>query len=270
MLYIIFDTTVNDDKHLQAWRTVLWDHKKYGPDLYWERDLAMAVIMSWYVSVRNREDKSQWRQPIVHNLATMGHIFNGYGQHTASDVCHEFGLFPLMPSWVLCGDEKYFTKFLLFLLSYSAKWHSKAFMKSCAISSNTKDPFHYNYHAAYYYLATVLRVYRRKEVRVTSDFYLDLSGKGLLDFNHIIGKFIISANIIMCHQLMLTGKPYYPPSGGANQVSMYKFLPIYQLSLPNVTAYTVIQARPPVEWRVGTYTKVCIDFTVETLIHVPE
>lgn len=34
------------------------------------------------------------------------------------------------------------------------------------------------------------------------------------------------------------------------------WLPIYRIELGGLTAYTVIQARPPPEWQVGTYKKV--------------
>lgn len=155
-----------------------------------ERDLAREVMRQWVLSVRNREDSSGWKQPIVQNLATMSKVFNGYGQHTASDVLHELGIHPLTPTWRLFQDPKMRTLFFDTILEYSTRWVSKRFKQSCAVICNSDIPFAYNASSALYYFSFAVRVYRRCETRTNIKLVCKLWNSGMLDPNHVLGVFL--------------------------------------------------------------------------------
>lgn len=117
-------------------------------------------------------------------------MFNGYGRHTANDLCHMLGFHPLMPASVICQDDVLFFKLLKELETSSKHWISPEFRKAVTANCNTNNPFAYDYRSADRYISFV-QVYRCSDAKISGDLFKYLYFHGLLDPNHTIGASMV-------------------------------------------------------------------------------
>ncbi|KIP11149.1 hypothetical protein PHLGIDRAFT_157418 [Phlebiopsis gigantea 11061_1 CR5-6] len=222
-----------------------------GADWTLEPYRALTALYRWRTAVQYRLPSSGFDRPIVLVISTMPGIFNGFGMRSACDVLFAAGIWPLMPAWVLCGlhdtssskptsstGDVLFAHFAETLRQYSAQWASPDFLTLCAVKRNKKNPLAYPKTAVEQFYTGYMTIFQKRMAKLPNALWDEYENKGLLCADHIIGGIYESQ-----------------PSHESDRVSV-KLLPVFELREGDITAYTVIRARPPAEWNIPLYTSV--------------
>ncbi|KAI0772214.1 hypothetical protein BC629DRAFT_1702289 [Irpex lacteus] len=170
----------------QIW-TYAWAHS-YGPDWFaadddvllplldqWRDNLIVDVTLGHYSTV-----------PIADAIADDTVYFNGFGEHTATDLLHEAGILPHMPLWVVATDNYIFGQLRQRITVYSAAFKDPHFVKACGQGSSDPNPFFFNEHADNNYITQYVRVYQREVTCLSGFLYNVLAAQGLFDTEHTI------------------------------------------------------------------------------------
>ncbi|TFK79759.1 hypothetical protein K466DRAFT_505057, partial [Polyporus arcularius HHB13444] len=219
---------LSTDSHL--WSS-LWD-SDHGPDWACETRAALERAHAWRQEVLANPGTPAAEAPIVVSLYAVQTVFNGLGKHTANDFLHLLGLWPGMPTRLLCSDEALFDRFLDVLVGYMSLWSSDRFLEVVAPPANHPNPFAFNYRSHRDYISKFVHVYRKSFVTVSSQSYNHLVSAGMLDPSHTIG----TLTLVDASSIALTERSY-------------KVLPVYFYRLGSVKFYSVIRARRPETWR---------------------
>lgn len=167
-----------------------WD-SKYGPTWFsaYKPELAQAALDDFRTEIKSSICQGRPpTTPLVDVLSDNMAVFNGFGKHTAHDVLHELGIFPLMPVSCLALDDVLYDSFCKGLRKYTGLFDSSSFLRLVAGECNSNNPFTFHHTSNEHYISSFVRVYRRKTVRLPQALYVDYVTRGLLDETHTIGK----------------------------------------------------------------------------------
>ncbi|PIL36895.1 hypothetical protein GSI_00585 [Ganoderma sinense ZZ0214-1] len=123
---------------------------------------------------------------IIHVLTERQDIFNGYGQHTASDILYDLRIWPGMPAEHVCKDNKLFQSLKIRLHTYAAQFVSDRYRELC-LSVPNGPAFAFNYKSDTNYINQYLSVYRKCFVRIRREQYNAMAREGLFNSEHMIG-----------------------------------------------------------------------------------
>ncbi|EKM57381.1 uncharacterized protein PHACADRAFT_51455, partial [Phanerochaete carnosa HHB-10118-sp] len=115
----------------ETWSLIFDRWLEGGPDWVWECKLAGSALLRWRLAVLR--DLSGWRRPIAEVLCTVQSIFNGFGRHTANDLCHMLCLHPLLPTSFICQDDILFSKLYKGIEAYTNFWNTKDYYNTVAV-----------------------------------------------------------------------------------------------------------------------------------------
>ena len=185
-----------------------------GPDWTLEPYRALTALYQWRTAVQHRVPSSGFDRPIVLVMSTMPAIFNGFGLRSACDALFAAGIWPLMPTWALCGlhatssgtpasaADVLFAHFAEVLRGYSAQWAAPGFLAGCAIGLNAKNPLAYHKTATEHFHNSYINVFQKRTVLVPSTLWVEYVNRGLLDGDHTIGAYTYAS---VAHKLLSSG-----------------------------------------------------------------
>ncbi|KZV92973.1 hypothetical protein EXIGLDRAFT_598110, partial [Exidia glandulosa HHB12029] len=96
-----------------------------GPDWVTQAPAAWTKADEW----RTRVLKAGTATPIAAVLQKDRTSFNGFGRHTATDVCHKLQLHPVTPAYLVCEDDKEWERFKHVLTEYLTSLRSPHILK---------------------------------------------------------------------------------------------------------------------------------------------
>lgn len=175
----------------------MWDRESYGPDWIQERPLAIAALLEWRKSIftttsfknGNVKAHAEASQTIVEVLCSNNLVFNGFGQHTANDLCHLLCLHPFMPAILLCKDDTLFSRLQEVITFYvDTFWNSKEYFHYVCGNINSDHPFEFHYNSNKAFLTSYLLTYRKSQIAIRTPHWNFFVKSGLHDPKHIIGK----------------------------------------------------------------------------------
>ena len=129
-------------------------------------------------------------ETIIHVLTERQDVFNGYGQHTASDLLHDLGVWPGMPVEEVCKNYILFQSLKTHLHTYTKQFVSDLYRVRC-LSVPNGPAFAFNYKSDTNYINQFLTVYRKCSVRIRREEYNSMAQQGLFNANHTIGSSLI-------------------------------------------------------------------------------
>ncbi|KAI0324990.1 hypothetical protein GY45DRAFT_1375105 [Cubamyces sp. BRFM 1775] len=238
----------------QLWPS-LWS-ANHGPDWIYEADLARAMVDVWRRATLaidtscipellellpatlklSMDDlcalvtKAQRASSILAALVSIQEAFNGYGQHTATDLLHSLVIWPGMPPREVCADEQMYAALRAGLSVYASQYVSAEFRTRCLSIPNHTAALTFNYKSDINYINQYLHVYRKCTVRMRADLYNKYAMVGLFDTKHVIGA------------------PYVAHQSQLAFVQYKRDVPVYEYKSGSTTLYSVIRAARPLEW----------------------
>ncbi|KAM5531772.1 hypothetical protein V8D89_014542 [Ganoderma adspersum] len=179
-------------------------------------------------------------ETIIHALTERQDIFNGYGQHTASDLLHDLGIWPGMPVEEVCKNGMLFQSLKIRLHTYAIQFVSDLYRIRC-LSVPNGPAFAFNYKSDTNYINQFLTVYRKCSVRIRHDEYNFMVRQGLFNVDHTIGApYRCSDDEVI--DVEHTDKPVF----------VYKLVVQDKKDKKNKTEvvwYSAIRAKRPHHWR---------------------
>ena len=84
-------------------------------------------------------------QPISREIcANLLSAFSGFGQHTMNDFLFGEAIFPGMPSYLLCKDDRIFEDFVSIIEAYLKSFTTNEFYNKIVSITNLCNPFAFN------------------------------------------------------------------------------------------------------------------------------
>lgn len=206
----------------------IWPHD-LGPDWVTQVHAAWAQADQW----RERVLKSRAKRPIAAVLMDDRSTFNGFGRHTANDVCHKLRIHPAAAVSDVCADEQNWEHFKTTLHEYLKWLRSDNIMKRAGATINSPYPFQFHVSGSKYFINNCVSVFRKHSVRIPKGDYEAMACEGLFDPTHTIGE------------------PYAPPVIDDPRYNSVK-KPVFAYRIGKQTYFTAIQARPPPHWSTGS------------------
>ncbi|EJD37419.1 hypothetical protein AURDEDRAFT_73274, partial [Auricularia subglabra TFB-10046 SS5] len=200
-----------------------------GPDWVTEVDAAFAQADLWRSKVLSQTS----RTPIAAILISDRTTFNGFGRHTANDICHELQIHPGTPAYEVCSDVEQWTHFKRRLHEYLASLRAPYVLKNGGATINSSYPFQFHALGSTYFINNCVTVFRKCAVQIPSDQYMEMAEKGLFDPSHTIGE-------------------PYTAEGLKRPRRMSKKTPVFTYCIDDDEYFTAIRARPPSHWVSGT------------------
>ena len=142
--------------------------------------------------------KAQRALSILAALVSIQEAFNGYGQHTATDLLHSLVIWPGMPPREVCADEQTYAALRTGLSVYASQYVSAEFRTRCLSIPNHTAALTFNYKSDINYINQYLHVYRKCTVRMRADLYNKYAMLGLFDPKHVIGKSTFTIHVPTC------------------------------------------------------------------------
>ncbi|KAH9853346.1 hypothetical protein C2E23DRAFT_728878 [Lenzites betulinus] len=239
----------------QLWSSIWSSH--YGPDWIDEPDAAMIALDEWRELVKPEDEPLDVKvrrsaHSILFAITSTQDVFNGYGQHTATDLLHSLALWPGMPLRQLCSDDTRYNEFKEALAVYAQQYVSDTYRTRCLSLPNRSTPLAFNYKSDTNYLNQYLKVYRKCEVQLSAETYNRYASLGMFNTAHTIGAlFIYSSSVpATSPHFNILGAPYCPASNElihANEVA-FKTVPVFMCEHRDIVIYSVICARRPDGW----------------------
>lgn len=129
------------------------------------------------------------RRPIIKEICNNPFgAFSGFGRHCANDFLFLNTIFPGMPSYLICSDDKFYEEFKDAIYSYVTQFSSTKFYKLVSSIPNTENPFSFNETSNTIYIDKYIQVFRRAYANVPKKLYEKYAKLGLLDPDHTIGR----------------------------------------------------------------------------------
>ncbi|KZV93995.1 hypothetical protein EXIGLDRAFT_575021, partial [Exidia glandulosa HHB12029] len=158
-----------------------------GPDWVTQAPAAWAEADDWRTHVLAAGTAT----PIATVLQKNRKAFNGFGRHTATDVCHELQLHPVAPCILYAriiqnGRCSAFTLFQV-LTKYLTSLRCPEVLKGSAGTINSNYPFQFHVTGLRYFINNCIALFRKSDVRIPSAQWLEMKSKGLFSRSHIIG-----------------------------------------------------------------------------------
>lgn len=114
--------------------------------------------------------------------------FAGFGRHLAEDLLFYIAIYPGIPGYMICEDEKLFEVFNNALIAMMEAFTSSEFSTYCGIPADAQQPFKFRDKANREYMKCWLAIFKRTKVLVKRDLYNYYAKLGLLDPEHTMGK----------------------------------------------------------------------------------
>lgn len=118
--------------------------------------------------------------------------FSGFGRHTMNDFLFGEAIFPGMPSYLLCENDKVFEDFVSAIEEYLKSFATDEFYTTIVSVANSRNPFVFNEKSNDRYMKHHIKVFRRTQAKVNHDLYIRYCRLGYLDPNHTMGAFALS------------------------------------------------------------------------------
>ncbi|KAG6808766.1 hypothetical protein H0H92_002969 [Tricholoma furcatifolium] len=165
---------------------VFWELFPDGPDWILEPDLALAALDAWCKRILSEKSSSG---PIIEAIVSnKTQAFGGFGRHRANDFLFWAGIFPIMPSALICQSNSLYNHMKAQISLYLNTFETRDFHRFCINRPNTTNPFSFSPLADLNYMRHHIYVFRRVAVRMSADLYNIYMEQGLLDPNHTISE----------------------------------------------------------------------------------
>lgn len=174
-------------------------------------------------------------QCLIESLHSTNSAFAGIGQYLANNLCFWCHLYPGIPSYIICKDDKLFDSFQEAIIALMEMFIEKIFRKHCSLRANHLQLFQFNERANTNYMKGFIAIFKCTKVKVDAQLYNYHLRNGLLDRAHTMGE--------------SKWEPYLMEGG-------YRWLPVFFRG-GNLNAWTIIWAMiPPLDnWGTGQEVK---------------
>jgi hypothetical protein len=117
--------------------------------------------------------------------------FSGFGRHTMNDFLFGEAIFPGMPSYLLCENDKIFENFVSVIEAYLGSFATDDFYNRIVSAVNSSNPFAFNEKSHEQYMKRHITVFRRTWAKVDRDLYIRYCRLGYLDPDHTMGTSVL-------------------------------------------------------------------------------
>ncbi|EDR13470.1 uncharacterized protein LACBIDRAFT_308427 [Laccaria bicolor S238N-H82] len=196
-------------------------------DQHWTQADLDVGSLEWPLIWTTFPDGPDW---VLEREAALIALDNWRDGHLANDFLHYAAIFPGAPCSWICSDDIRFERFKQQILKYTEIWRSPEFLRRCAMSTNSPNPFAFNTTSDRNYTNGYIWVFRKAAVDIPCDLYNFYLQEGLFDKSHTIGE------------------PYHF-QGKLCDKKFKSQVPVYYHS--HLDAFTVITAKVPDDWKDG-------------------